>query len=403
MRPCSAAMSCSALAALAPTSAELRVSRLVASTSTFLRRTTCSLYSASRLSMSSRRARRLAMSACIFSPSPDDMQPDTDAAKTPSASDTSKSGRAPAVTVRPLCRSAPGEVDTSILRPARLIGSLGVQRSARQGRQLRPVGAEPSQVVAHRLRATLGQREVVLLRAARIGVARERRDAADLLETLDVARERGRRLGRERRLVEVEVDRLEAALAGRRRGRLVLGAEALDAVLVLRAVVLGLARLLRAAGPLDAVAARALLVALAGAALVGDALLVGGAVRLALAVARDGIALAGVARVARGTVGRGAALLALARHAELLGVAVVLAVLVGLARRVVGLAPRRDQPQCQQAQDHRRHVRGIQEQSLPVHGGPLVGPNRTFAVGDCQRASDGGRPFRSMIFQQIPT
>ena len=55
MRPCSAAMSCSALAALAPTSAELRVSSAVASSSTLRSRTTCSLYSLSRLSISSSR------------------------------------------------------------------------------------------------------------------------------------------------------------------------------------------------------------------------------------------------------------------------------------------------------------------------------------------------------------
>ena len=68
MRPCSAAMSCSALAALAPTSAELRVSSAVAWSSTLRSRRTCSLYSLSRLSISSSRVFSAAMSARIFSP-----------------------------------------------------------------------------------------------------------------------------------------------------------------------------------------------------------------------------------------------------------------------------------------------------------------------------------------------
>src|SRR5450432_179554 len=271
IRPCSAAMSCSALAALAPTSAELRVSSAVASSSTFLRRTTCSLYSLSRLSMSSRRARRSATSACIFSPSPEVMHAGVDASA-PSANVNVVSHVARAPTRR--ARSAPGEVDTAILRPARLIRPLGVQRPAGQDGQLGAVGAEAPQVIAHGVRALLGQSDVVLLRAARVGVARELDDAADLLEAVDVAREGGRRLGREGRLVEVEVHGLEAALGGRRRRRLLLRAEPFDAVLVLRAVVLGLAGLLRAARALDAVAAPALLVALASLALVGDAGLV---------------------------------------------------------------------------------------------------------------------------------
>src|SRR5207248_6527481 len=118
-------------------------------------------------------------------------------------------------------------------------------------------------------------------------------------------RQRRGRLGGERRLVEVEQHGIQRALRGRRSRLLLRGAEAVHAVLVLRAVVLGLAGLLRAAAPGDAMLpAWALLVAGAGAAVVGDALLVGGALGLAAAVAGDGRALARLALVAGRTVVR---------------------------------------------------------------------------------------------------
>src|SRR4029078_12543295 len=78
----------------------------------------------------------------------------------------------------------PGEVDTAVLGPARLVGPLRVQRSTRQHRQLIPVDAQPSHVVAHRLGALLGQGQVVLLRAARIGVADQLRGAVRLLQAV---------------------------------------------------------------------------------------------------------------------------------------------------------------------------------------------------------------------------
>src|SRR6185312_12718810 len=163
-------------------------------------------------------------------------------------------------------RLLPGEVDTAVLSPARLVGSLGVQRSARQDRQLGPVDAQPPQMVTDRLGALLGQRQVVLLGAARVGVADQRDGAAHLLEAVGVARQRGRRLRGQGRLVEVEEDRVQLALGRRRWWRLLGGAEAVHAVLVLRAVVLGLAGLLRGAGAGHAVlAAGALAVRRAGA------------------------------------------------------------------------------------------------------------------------------------------
>src|SRR5262249_35671605 len=135
-----------ALAALAPTSAELRVRSRVASSSTLRRRTTCSLYSLSRLSISSRRTRRLAMSARILSPS----FVLTPQAPAPSAS----ADQLAAASARP-SRLAPGEVDTAVLGPARLIGSLRVQRPTRQDGHERPIHAQAAEVVAHGLRALL--------------------------------------------------------------------------------------------------------------------------------------------------------------------------------------------------------------------------------------------------------
>src|SRR4051812_9704240 len=136
-------MSCSALAALAPTSAELRVRRAVAWSSTLRRRRTCSLYSLSRLSMSSSRVLSSVSSARIFSPS-DEV---TQAGRPPSVNEI----RAAATAVLTRLRLLPGEIDTTILRPARLIRPLRIQRPARQDAQLGPLHAQAPEVVSHRL------------------------------------------------------------------------------------------------------------------------------------------------------------------------------------------------------------------------------------------------------------
>src|SRR4051812_44587639 len=266
----------------------------------------------------------------------------------------------------------PGEVDTAVLGPARLVGPLRVERSTREHRQLIPVDAQPPQVVADRLGALLGQRQVVLLGAARIGVADQLRRPADLLEAVGVARQHRRGLGRQRRFVEVEEHSVQRALGRRRRRCLLLAAVPVDAVFILRAVVVALAGLLRGAGPLYAVlAARAFLVVRAGLALAGDAFLVGGAVSLAAAVSGDRLALARLACRARRAIVRIAALLALVGDAEFLGVAV----LVGLARRIVGRAAGREQGDAEREHRQRlvarpRGARGAQVVRMPWHWGP---------------------------------
>src|SRR5262245_35144602 len=247
------------------------------------------------------------MSARIFSPSDVVTHASRPGPATIAASPRAPAARANAAPPR-RCRLLPGEIDTAVLGPARLVRPLRVQRAARQHRQLRPFDAEAAEVIAHRLRAAFGEGQVVFLRAARIGVADQLRAAGDLLQAFGVARQHGGRFGGQRRFVEVEEHRVQRALGGRWRGRLLLAAEPLYAILVLRAVVVGLARLLRGAGPLHAVLApRAFLVVRARLALVRDAFLVGRAVCLAAAVAGDPLALARLARVARRAVIRIAA------------------------------------------------------------------------------------------------
>src|SRR5262249_15864676 len=133
------------------------------------------------------------------------------------------------------------------------------------------VHTEPFQIRTHRLRATISQRKVVFVGAARIGVSGEQKRSRRLsLEAIRVTLNRGRALGCHRGLVEVEVNRIE--LAARRAGGLGPAAHAHPslALLVLRAVAVAPASL----------GARAL----AALALAADAALVVRRARLALAV-----------------------------------------------------------------------------------------------------------------------
>src|SRR3982750_1187319 len=118
------------------------------------------------------------MSARIFSPSDVVTQANVPEPPTMAASTRAQAARRMGL--------LPGEVDTAVLGPARLVGPLRVERTTRQHRKLIPVDTQPSEVVAHRLGALLRQRQVVLLRAARIGVADQLRGAAHLLQTVGV-------------------------------------------------------------------------------------------------------------------------------------------------------------------------------------------------------------------------
>src|SRR5439155_18463926 len=80
--------------------------------------------------------------------------------------------------------SAPSEVDTASLCPARFIAPLRVERAARQHGHLGAFDAQAAQVIAYRLRAAFRQREIVLLRAAVVGVANQRHRTADLLHAV---------------------------------------------------------------------------------------------------------------------------------------------------------------------------------------------------------------------------
>ena len=196
-----------------------------------------------------------------------------------------------------------------------------------------PSAPSRPEVVAHRLRAPLGQGQVVLLRAARIGVSDQRRAArptffrhsasrastavasvvsADSLKSKNTASSVHCAGGGGGALSLLQKPSTQSSSCGQSLSVLhgfFAVQVALDAVL----------------------SARAFLVVRARLAAVGDALLVRGAVGLAAAVARDRLALARVARAARRAVVRVAALLALVGDAELF----LVTVLVGLARRVV--------------------------------------------------------------------
>ena len=279
------------------------------------------------------------MSARIFSPSPVVMH-----ASSARAADERGQHRRPRRGYRGhrtrRYRLLPGEVDTAILGPARLIGPLRVQRSARQHRQpasrRRPGGRGGRAPTARASRTAPGCtpacRADRCVRSAGAGRATFFRHSASRASTAVAS--------------VVSADSLKSKntassvhCAGGGVGAFSLLQKPCDAVFVLRAVVVGLAGLLRRARALHAVlAAGAFLVVRAGLALVGDALLVRGAVGLAAAVAGDRFALARLARAARRAVVRIATLLALGGDAEFLRVTV----LVGLARRVIcGCIPRR--------------------------------------------------------------
>ena len=122
--------------------------------------------------------------------------------------------------------SAPGEVDTAILRPARFIASpwRRASRAAAPSSWSRRCPGGPGDRAPIARAAPTAPGCTPACRAVSVwptSVAA----AAGLLQAVGVLRQARRRLGGQRRLVEVEEHRLERALLGRRR-RLVLRGDA---------------------------------------------------------------------------------------------------------------------------------------------------------------------------------
>ena len=322
-------------------------------------------------------------------------------------------------------RLLPGEVDTAILRPARLIGSLGVQRPARQHGQLdcrrRPAGPGGRAPTARAARTapgcTPGCRAGRCGRSACAGRPTFLRQSASRASTAVASVVSADSLKSKNTASSVHCAGGGGGVFSLLQNPSMQSSSCGQSLSVLHGF---FAR----AGPLDAVlAARAFLVVRARLALVGDALLVRGAVGLAAAVAGDRLALAGVAGAARRAVVRVAALLALAATQN----SFVVAVLVGLARWVVRFAPRRAERDGDgdERERQRAHPRGAARRASdrmlghwgpPRRGKPYV-PRATMSTRDRRRLGDPGRfrspgdgrgqqsspsPTRCVLFERLP-
>ena len=305
------------------------------------------------------------------------------------------------------CGLLPGEVDTAVLGPARLIGPLRVQRSTRQHRQLRsrrrPAGRGGRAPTARASRTAPGCTPACRAgrcgRSAGAGRLTFFRHSASRASTAVASVVSADSLKSKNTASSVHCVGGGAGAFSLLQNPLTQSSSCGQSLSVLQGF-------FAVAGPLHAVlAARALLVVRARLALVGDALLVRGAVGLAAAVAGDRLALARLAGLAGRAVVRVAALLALVGDAELLGVAV----LVGLARRVVGRAAGR-----RTASDGERRTAQARACSLPRDraackltgclgiGDPLVGENRTFHASLSTRAPGEDRQFQCVPGQPSP-
>src|SRR5262249_42579032 len=128
------------------------------------------------------------------------------------------------------------------------------------------------QVVPDRRGALIGQRQIVFLGAARIGVPDQHERAVGFPDAFGVALQRGRSLGCDGRFIEVEVHGIVRAGSSRRRPSHTGHAAATLAFLVLRAIVVLVALLgALAASRLALAAGTALIVRSAGLAGAVDA------------------------------------------------------------------------------------------------------------------------------------
>src|SRR5262249_42748798 len=229
----------------------------------------------------------------------------------------------------------PLELDPAVLVVAEA-GGLGLAL----GDDLHPgrIGAEPRHVIGDRLRAALGQRDVVLLGAGRVGVAGQVDALAlGLLGAGDVGGEPVALAGLDRRVVEREVHGRQRAARVAGAGAAGLAAEPLDAVLVIGAlIVLGAWLGRRAQAGVAAAVRAALAVGGARLALAGLTDLALRTLTVVLALGGNDASVGDAGLPARALVVLDA-LDALAGRAHL----VILAVLVGLAARLGGVSAAR--------------------------------------------------------------